>query len=376
MVQHLITVIQFLIFLVIGPFFFLIGLIMEKRKFAIGTIEIANNIHFLSKVFPDSFTVNFITNVFYKQNTYDFGPYGRLSFLFKPLLFAYLIPRASIFFYVWSVGYFNQRTIDFKILKFFRKKIITLFCGDDIRSPSAYRRFANEKVGDCFVNYLISPGGYGSESYEREKLDVVKEAVKYSDLILNYPVDNMSAMGKVGIPFPYMIDDQTFVPQKGKYDDLRLLTVVHAPSSSAVKGTSLVRAAIKKLQYEGYVFNYIEIMNKPNAFVNDVLAKSHIVLNQFYAFAPGLFGIEAMLLENVVLMSADPEVETFPDGFSQSYVKTNYWEVYDKLRYCLDNPDKLAAIAARARAYVLANYAIESSARTYRKILNENGIVV
>ena len=90
MVQYLITVIHLLIFLVIGPFFFVVGFLMERKKFAIGTVEIANNIHFLSKVFPDSFTINFLTNVFYKGNHYDFGPYKRLSFMVKPLLLAFL----------------------------------------------------------------------------------------------------------------------------------------------------------------------------------------------------------------------------------------------------------------------------------------------
>ena len=117
-------------------------------------------------------------------------------------------------------------------------------------------------------------------------------------------------------------------------------------------------------------------MKEPNEYVMDLLSKSHMVLNQFYGFLPGLLGIESMLMQNVVLMSADPEVEAFPAGFSESYVKTSYWEVYDKLKYCLDNPGKLAPIAARAREFVLANYAIENSAKTYGKILNENGIAV
>jgi hypothetical protein len=186
----------------------------------------------------------------------------------------------------------------------------------------------------------------------------------------------LSVLGEIGIPFPYMIDESRYVPSDDKFRNIGELTLVHAPSNAVVKGTPLVRAAIKKLQVEGYKFNYVELINKPNEYVINVLANSHILLNQFYGFAPGLLGIEGMLLKNVVLMSADPETEKFPPGFSEAYVRTRYWEVYDNLKFLLDNPSRLRPIAENARKFILANYSLSQSAASYKRILAENGIEV
>lgn len=48
-----------------------------------------------------------------------------------------------------------------------------------------------------------------------------------------------------------------------------------SPSNPFVKGTSLVRAAIKKLQVEGYDFEYIELQKMPNEVVLEHLNISY-----------------------------------------------------------------------------------------------------
>ena len=63
------------------------------------------------------------------------------------------------------------------------------------------------------------------------------------------------------------------------------------------------------MQLEGYNFDYIELSNKENRIVLEELKQAHIVLNQFYSFTPGLFGVEALANNCAVLMSADPKVE-------------------------------------------------------------------
>ena len=80
----------------------------------------------------------------------------------------------------------------------------------------------------------------------------------------------------------------------------------------------------------------------PNQVVLEHLKSAHIVLNQFYAFTPGLFGIESMANHCAVLMSADPNIETgLPQDSKDAWMITKYWEVYDNLKYLLDNPEKI-----------------------------------
>ena len=117
------------------------------------------------------------------------------------------------------------------------------------------------------------------------------------------------------------------------------LVVVHAPSSPIIKGTPLVRAAIKKLQLEGYDFEYVELIGVPNVVVLNELKRAHIILNEFYAFVPGVFGIEAMSNNAVLLCSADRRIEpTLFEGANEAWVVTPYWLIYDKLKEVLDSP--------------------------------------
>jgi hypothetical protein len=93
----------------------------------------------------------------------------------------------------------------------------------------------------------------------------------------------------------------------------------------------------------------------PNRVVLEHLKSSHIVLNQFYAFTPGLFGIEAMANHCAVLMSADPSIETgLPQKSKDAWMITKYWEVYDNLKYLLDiNHNKLSFNCFQSIGYIL-----------------------
>ena len=129
--------------------------------------------------------------------------------------------------------------------------------------------------------------------------------------------------------------------------------IVHAPTSPVIKGTPLVRAALKALKEQGYDFEYLELTNRSNAEVLAALDRAHIVLNQFYAFIPGIFGIEALAANAVLLTSADGTIEpTLPPGANEAWVVTPFWQVYDKLKAVLDNPDTMQSQADRGTAWV------------------------
>jgi len=105
-----------------------------------------------------------------------------------------------------------------------------------------------------------------------------------------------------------------------------------------LKGTPLINAAIKKLQIEGYDFNFTMLTGVPHAEVLRALDKSHIVLNQFYCFAPGMFGIEALEANCLLFNSASREIEpSLFEGSDEAWVVTYYWQIYDNLKFYLDN---------------------------------------
>jgi hypothetical protein len=136
-----------------------------------------------------------------------------------------------------------------------------------------------------------------------------------------------------------------------------------------------VRAAVKKLQEDGYDFDYKELINVPNQQVVSELRDSHIVLNQFYGFAPGVFGIEALANHCAVLMSADPDIETgLPQLAKGSWMITQYWKIYDNLKFLLDHPSEVKKYADTGYEFALSNYTYENASESILNVFKENGI--
>ena len=163
-----------------------------------------------------------------------------------------------------------------------------------------------------------------------------------------------------------------FKPNDSKWRNVKKIKIFHGPSSPIIKGTPLVRAAIKKLRLEGYNFDYDELSGVPHEEILEKLTTSHIVLNQFYAQVPGVFGVEAMANGCLLLTSADPNVEpSLPIGAEKAWVVTGYWNIYDRLKAVLDMPlEDLQRQAEAGYEWTFSNYSATESARHFKSIIN------
>jgi len=360
-------------------FFFLFKAFIPKVKFVIGTEEIATkNINDIGKVLDNSITVclrkHKLYDLEYNHSISINNKFLRFFFLifYGPILFGYLINKADIFFYVWSKGFLCNRNFDFKFLKSKNKKIICYFCGNDIRSLKlkiAYMKNKNLDTGECYYIKAFD------DKYDEEKKEIALSADTYADLIFSFPKDNMSYLESKQYPWRLPFDKEFFNRNHKKFP-ISKVKILHAPTNMMFKGTPLVRAAIKKLQIEGYVFDYVELQNEKNQIVLEHLKSSHIVLNQFYSLHPGLFGIEAMATNCAVLMSADPSIDTdITKGAENAWFITKYWEVYDNLKYLLDNPEKIKFYADNGYDYAYKYRTIEALGEYLNNILKENSII-
>ena len=360
-------------------FFFLFKNFIPKVKFVIGTEEIATkNINDLGKALNDSITVCLRKHPLYDLD-YNFfisinNKYLRFfySIFYSPILFGYLINKADVFFYVWSKGFLYDRNFDFKFLKSKNKKIICLFIGDDIRSLKLKIAYMKNKDLDTFENYYIKAS---DDEYDEEKKELAFSADTYADLIFSLPLENMSYIKSKQYSWRKPVDKKFFNINHLKFP-ISKIKIVHAPSNMAMKGTSLVRAAIKKLQMEGYIFDYVELQNSKNHIILEHLKTAHIALNQFYSLTPGLFGYEAMASNCAVLMSADPNIDTdITKGRENAWLITKYWEIFDKLKYLLDNPEKIKFYADNGYACAYKYHTVEALNNYLRHTLKENSII-
>jgi len=351
-------------------------------SWVIGVSEIAKTLYVLNKIIKPSVVICLYSNFYYNLK-YDFSlniSNKYLRFLYRifygPILLGYLVNKNSHFLYIWNEGFLINQKYDFKFLKSKKKKIVTMYVGDDIRSPKLNLELIKNMKIDHFIEYIGSQIPYYlTDKYDNDKKYIAKIADTYVDLIFSYKIEQISYLKSKQYAFPYMFDKNNFNKNDNLFFNLNKIKILHAPSNPFVKGTPLVRAAIKKLEIEGYSFEYVELQNIPNEIVLEHLKSSHIVLNQFYTFTPGVFGIEAMANHCAVLMSADPSIEIgLPQDSKDAWLITKYWEVYDNLKYLLDNPEKIKYYADNGYEFTYKHYTYEAAGEYLNKVFKENGI--
>lgn len=344
----------------------------KKSGTVIGVEEIASILHHLSNSVDNSVTVNINKNQYYNFNySYDISKLSLLiKLLYQPYLLAYLSSKHRNFIYISGSGFLlnmDGRDFEFRALKKLNCNIICMFTGSDIRSHKLMSEYSKKHNIDVITTYQpISHKGIDSSENETLRKKLALTADSYADVIFNPNVDQMSYITRDTKPFLYFVEESNIVVSTNKFSDGKELVVLHAPSSPIIKGTPLVRAAVKKLKDEGYQFRYVELMGVPNSDVLDALKNAHIVLNQFYSFIPGVFGIEALMNNTVLLTSADKNIE--PSLFGEAndaWIVTPYWQIYEQLKKQLDTPMKdLKRQADKGSAWV-KKYCTQSFSSKY-----------
>ena len=289
-------------------------------------------------------SINLSNNRFYSFE-YTYKTYSRgllYSLFYRCYLLALAAHKYSIVTYIGSDSLLlsnnDFREWEFAFLKKNGLKIVCVYLGTDIRSFSSMNKVFEPKNIDTIATYHNFVLNIDLEKREQRLKGISRVTDKYSDLIFNYPVDQMSYLESNAHYFPYIIDDQMFV-KSDKWSHISKLVVLHCPSSPIIKGTQIVRAAVKKLQLLGYDFEYVELIGVSHEKVRSELARSHIVLNEFYAFVPGVFGLEALASHAALLTSADKNIEPMlPEGANDAWIVTPYWDVLDNLKAALDMP--------------------------------------
>lgn len=342
--------------------------------------ETASLLRNIGRALPGSSTVNLAPNRFYSFG-YDFELYaGRGIFsvwamLRSPVVLAKLVRRHKGIVYVGGKGLFwcerNGRRWEFAFLRKQNKRIVCYFTGSDIRSltlMNALEVKLNRDVITTYQGYWV-PDLHTAEK-EQERKILAEAADEFAEHIFNPPVDQCAYITRKTHPFLYFVPHELFYDDVLRFDDLFEVVIVHAPSAPIIKGTPLVRAAIRKLRDEGYSIKYEELSGVPHHEVISALRRAHIVLNEFYAFVPGVFGVEAMANSCALLTSADPLIEpTLPPGSETAWVVTPYWLIYDKLKELLDNPHAIRGQAMRGYEWTRKNYHIDQASAELRRIV-------
>lgn len=352
-------------------------------SWVVGPVEIAAMVTNLARAIPDSYSVSLAPHRFYDFK-YDLqigsgrGDWLRSRFM-APWEFGRLAASARGFVYVGADGFLlsgvDDREWEFGFLRRHGVHLVCLFTGSDIRSPALMRRFQAETGLETIVTYLdqVAPV-FATAAYDEQRRRTAAVADRHANVIFNAAIDQLSYLTSPTEPFPYFFPDEDLLLSDAKHAAPGPRIIVHAPSSPIIKGTQVVRAAVQRLKAEGYDFEYRELIGVPHAEVIASLRQAHIVLNEFYAFVPGVFGVEAMASGCALLTRADESIETdLPSGSNSAWIVTTAADIYANLRLLLDNPDDIAPQAAAGLAWVQEQATVSASGARILSVLDKIG---
>jgi hypothetical protein len=284
------------------------------------------------------------------------------------LIFIRSLPRFNAFFFLGGQTITNSN-LELWFLKCLRKKIIFIYTGSDSRPPYI--------DGGRFPVSSSRPSAKYLNTLTRRCKKKLGLHEKFADYLVNSPASaqfheryyiNWFALG-----IPKLINSSVFYDKKPQ-DSVR---IVHSPSNSGVKGTSVIIATLDRLRDKGYLIDWINIQGKPNSVVLDELSRCDFVIDQLYSDTPlATFATEAAFFGKPAVVggffasdvSSTIQADEIPPSL---FVLPEFIELAIE-RMIIDNSFR-CELGQKAKQFVESKWAVELVAGRYLKLL-ENEI--
>lgn len=216
----------------------------------------------------------------------------------RVILLIWALMRFDVFVFCCATSFFRFRELP--LLKLLGKKVIYNFHGTDGRCG-----FMDGFAEDMFMPEGMREGtGYigplrDSDSDEVEAHKVAAYAAitalrkkninhieRYADVIINSPSHGQHHtrpfVQRLIVGIPYMPDPE-LTAKRHFVGDGAEVTVLHSPSYPEGKGSPAIRLAVTSLQAKGHKIRFVEITDRPNREVLELIAQCDFVIDQLYS---------------------------------------------------------------------------------------------
>jgi glycosyltransferase involved in cell wall biosynthesis len=289
----------------------------------------------------------------------------RRAFLFS--LFLHSLFTCDVFIFIFGTS-FLPMYLDYPLLKAFRKKIVSIFCGSDILYPPAYEQeMCSLGLGEKLAPYLAFLRDSPMEPFNT-KIRRVRAAERYADLILSGPsIAQLQSRPYMRIKIPLPLTHYKFsIPNRDEP------LVIHAPSVQPIKGTEFVIKAVEQLYEEGLKFDFQLIEDLPHTQMINLLMDADIVVDQLFSQTIATLALEAMATGNAVLTHYLPEFAGIPPSCPVVNVTKN--DLTDGLRTVIVDRDLRKQLAHAGRDYVEMYHDHKDVSQQILDWLEPNGI--
>ena len=170
--------------------------------------------------------------------------------------------------------------------------------------------------------------------------------------LLNFPIDCNEWR-------PYSIDE---IPEKFRLPPTKNIRIYHCFSNSEnradIKGTSFIKAAVEKLREEGHPVEFMFFDKVPTKDLKYYQAQADIVVDQLVGGWHGCNGVECISAGKPVILYKSSEIEKFAPQ-NNPFINANVHNIYDVLKDCISNMDKMKEIGRASREYAVKHHHYE-----------------
>ncbi len=201
----------------------------------------------------------------------------------RGLLILWALFRFDVF--IFSAGVTLMRGHDLPLLRLFGKRVIVVFHGSDARP--------------AYIDGQVMASHRGvttSECIEmsRWRKRRIRRLERYVDVIIAQPANShfferpVVNWFLIGVPWrdPPTTNQASEGGHEGSVSNDRPVRILHSPSDAPLKGSDLIRAAVRQLTLEGLPLELVELRGVPNDIVLSELGRCDFVVDQLYSDAP------------------------------------------------------------------------------------------
>jgi glycosyltransferase involved in cell wall biosynthesis len=202
--------------------------------------------------------------------------------------------------------------VELGLLKLLKKTIFVVYQGSDARQNDFCN--GNFKIKIPYENY----SEYGSLKFDKMKRKSIKFYSKYAKKIYALNPDLLHVLPNFSEFLPYCHVDiskwNTFYTQKSK----RPLRIGHAPTNQGLKGTSLIKKAVKRLKDKGFEFEFVVVEGLSFKEAVEIYKSLDILVDQLFAGWYGGLAVELMALgKPVVTYIREGDLKFIPQEMKQ-----------------------------------------------------------
>lgn len=316
---------------------------IENLGIVQGSIEIANQMNMLNTQFKKmgikSTAIDYYPSYlkYDSEHRIDINKFNSLkeADIATKELAAKLIAENDIFHFHFGTTLTLDNS-DLSIIKELGKKVIMQYWGSDVRMLSK----AKELNPYAVVKDV-------DEDNIKRKLEYISKHIP--NCIVDYELAEYVKDYHENIFYSRVGMDLSKYRPKSK-NPKEKMCIVHAPTSTNVKGTYYILEAIENLK-EKYDFEFILVQNMSHSEAVKTYQKADLIIDQILLGSYGVFAVESMAMGKPVIgWISDFMKEKYPKELP--IISANPDNIEQKIEYVINNRDMLKKIGIDGRKYV------------------------